>query len=520
MLVIKNLTLTLTKDLRTLLEDFSFSLQPDMKVALVGEEGNGKSTLLKTISEPESIQSYLEIEGEIITAGEIVGYLPQVIADATLDQTTAHFFDNKVDWNHFDYGYYYQLLGEMDFPEDRISPKINFGDLSGGEKIKLQLLCEMLKGPTVLLLDEPSNDLDLESVRWLEGFIRTAKIPIMFVSHDELLLERCANTIIHLEQLMRKQRPQYTVARLGYGEYVKNRNQSILRQTRLAQKEKVEYEAKMDRYRQIFQRVHHEQQKVSRQAPSVAKNLKDKMHAVKSMGRRFEREKEGMTKRPDFEQSIDISFESGITIPQGKVVLDLSLNTLQVEGLILSRNINLHVVGPEKICIVGSNGAGKTTLLKEILAELEARGTNFGYMPQDYSERMNPKENAIQFLLNSSTKEEYTKVRTYLGSMNFTADEMHHPIVELSGGQRAKLYFSKMILDNAKVLVLDEPTRNLSPLSGPEVRAALKDFGGCIIAVSHDRKFISEVFEKVLHLDVNGLHELAGRLDNSPQISG
>jgi ATPase subunit of ABC transporter with duplicated ATPase domains len=122
---------------------------------------------------------------------------------------------------------------------------------------------------------------------------------------------------------------------------------------------------------------------------------------------------------------------------------------------------------------------------------------------------MDPEQNAIQFLTVTGTKEEHTKVRTYLGSMNFTAEEMHHPINDLSGGQRAKLYFSKMILEKVEVLVMDEPTRNLSPLSGPEIRAALKEFGGCIVAVSHDRKFITEVFDRTLLLSRDGLREVS-----------
>lgn len=168
--------------------------------------------------------------------------------------------------------------------------------------------------------------------------------------------------------------------------------------------------------------------------------------------------------------------------------------------------MSLQIAGSQKVCIVGANGAGKTTLLREVLREVAARGLNYGYMPQDYTEHMDPQQNAVEFLTRSGTKEELTTIRTYLGSMNFTAEEMYHPLTELSGGQRAKLYFAKMILERAEVLVLDEPTRNLSPLSGPEIRAALKEFGGCIIAVSHDRKFISEVFQEVLQLDGEGLH--------------
>jgi ATPase subunit of ABC transporter with duplicated ATPase domains len=506
MLIIKDLTLTMTKDLRVLLDDFNFSLQPDMKAALIGEEGNGKSTLLKAIAEPEALQGYMEIKGEIITSGEVLGYLPQVLSDAILHQSTKRYFEDRVNWEDFDYSAFYRLLGEIGFPEDRISPDLQLRQLSGGEKIKFLLLCEMIKRPTLLLLDEPSNDLDLESVQWLEGFIRDAKVPVMFVSHDELLLERCANTIIHLEQLMRKRKPQYTIARLSYGEYVKNRDERIVRQTRLARKEREEYEAKMERYRRIYEKVQHGLRSVSRQAPSTAKNLKDKMHSVKAQGKRLQKEGEQLAKRPDFEESINVIFDQDLTVPRGKVIVDLHLEPLQAGGRILSRSVSLQIAGSQKVCIVGANGAGKTTLLREVLREVAARGLNYGYMPQDYTEHMDPQQNAVEFLTRSGTKEELTTIRTYLGSMNFTAEEMYHPLTELSGGQRAKLYFAKMILERAEVLVLDEPTRNLSPLSGPEIRAALKEFGGCIIAVSHDRKFISEVFQEVLQLDGEGLH--------------
>lgn len=505
MLLIKDLSLYLVKDLRVLVDDFSFTLQDGMKVALVGEEGNGKSTLLKAIADPNSLKDYVEIKGQIFTADEVIGYLPQSLSTEILEQTTNAYLRKRVVWEHLDYNQYYTLLGQMGFPEERICPNLKIRQLSGGEKIKFLLLCEMLRNPTMLLLDEPSNDLDLKSVKWLEDFIKSSKIPIMFVSHDEVLLERCANTIIHLEQLKRKSTPQHTIASLSYSEYVQNRQVQIIRQTRLARKEKEEYDAKMERYRQIYQRVHHEQQVVSRRDPLTARNLKDKMHTVKSMGRRFEREKENMTQRPDFEESVLVSFGKSVFIPNGKRILDFRLETLEVGDVLLSQDLRLAVYGPQKICLVGANGSGKTTLLRRIIMELDQNKVNYGYMPQDYSEMMDPELTAIDFLAKTSKRDEQTMIRTYLGSMNFTVEEMFHPVAELSGGQRAKLYFSKMILDQVEVLVLDEPTRNLSPLSGPEVRQALKEFTGCIVAVSHDRKFIKEVFDEVLLLDQNGL---------------
>lgn len=509
MLVIKDLSLYIKQDLRMILENFDFSLYKGQKVALIGEEGNGKSSLLKAIADPSLVSGYMEVSGDIFKAYEVIGYLPQVLNKKLLEVTTFDYFQSKVNWSLFDYTKFYNLLDKMNFLESRISELILIRNLSGGEKIKFLLLCEMIKNPTILLLDEPSNDLDLSSVRWLEKFINDQSIPIMFVSHDELLLERCANTIIHIEQLMRKSKPHYTIAGQRYSEYVLNRENRIEKQTQLALKEKEEYSRKMEKYRHIYERVQHDIRAVTRQAPSTAKNLKDKMHSVKSMGRRFEKQKENMTEKPDCEDSILVKFGSDLSVPKGKVILDLKLDELSVGELLLSRGVKLNVAGPQKICIVGANGWGKTTLLRVILKQLKQVNVPIGYMPQEYMEMMNPDDSAIEFLRKENTKEETTRVRTCLGSMNFTPEEMLHSVKSLSGGQRAKLYFSKMILDRAQVLVLDEPTRNLSPLSGPEIRKALRDYKGCILAVSHDRKFISEVCDTIYYLDQDGLREVS-----------
>ena len=129
-------------------------------------------------------------------------------------------------------------------------------------------------------------------------------------------------------------------------------------------------------------------------------------------------------------------------------------------------------------------------------------------MPQDYFDAMDPGQTAIDFLSRSAYKSEHTAVRTFLGSLEFRPEEMFLPLGQLSGGQRAKLYLAKMVFSEAGYLLLDEPTRNLSPLSAPKFRAALSKYMGGIIAVSHDRKFIRELFDKVYRLDEEGLHLL------------
>ena len=194
------------------------------------------------------------------------------------------------------------------------------------------------------------------------------------------------------------------------------------------------------------------------------------------------------------------------TVFKVKKVVFLNIPELSAGEKLLCRNINFEVSGGDKICIIGRNGAGKTTLLQKIAEELLARkDLKTAYMPQNYGEGFDLSKDPVELLSTGGTKEERTKIRTYLGSIKFTTDEMSHPAKELSGGQKAKLFFAKMALSDYNVLILDEPTRNLSPLSNPMIREVLKNFGGVIISVSHDRKYIAEVCEKVLELSEDGL---------------
>ena len=236
------------------------------------------------------------------------------------------------------------------------------------------------------------------------------------------------------------------------------------------------------------------------------------MHAVKAMEHRLERDKENMTELPEEESPITISFREDICIPNGKTVLEFESKELFVteenseDKKVLAKDIFLRIRGNEKICIIGKNGAGKSTLLKQIAKEmLEREDIRAVYMPQNYEDELDMNITPVEYLSETGDKEETTKIRTYLGSMKYTFDEMEHQIKGLSGGQRAKILMLKMILSGANVLILDEPTRNFSPLSNPIIRKMLKNFGGSIISISHDRKYINEVCDTVYELNENGL---------------
>ena len=306
--------------------------------------------------------------------------------------------------------------------------------------------------------------------------------------------------------MRKKTVPRHTVERSGYGEYVRRRLAGLEKQEQVARKQRADYGRKMERYQQIYNRVEHEQNVISRQDPGGARLLKKKMKAVKSMGRRFEREKEEFLEIPDVEDAISLFFPESVRLPRGKRVVDACIPWLEAGGRLLAREIRLVVGGGEHIALIGRNGAGKTTLLRRLWEELRERADlRAGWMPQNYGEALDERDTPVGFLAPSGRKEDVTRAFTGLGSLKFTHEEMTQPIGSLSGGQRAKLLLLRLLLDGCNVLLLDEPTRNLSPLSNPVIRQALAAYGGTILSVTHDRKYIREVCTAVYELTENGL---------------
>lgn len=498
MLQVKNINLYLKENDRPLLSDFSFFLERGDKAAIIGEEGNGKSTLLRLMYDGNV--PYAEVTGTIVRKGNF-GYLPQMMPAEEQALTPAQYLESVPLYER------YELLEELGLNDELVSSERPISTLSGGEKIKLQLLNILLSGADTLFLDEPTGDLDIPSLCFLQEFIRSTPLPVVYISHDETLLSETATVIIHMEQIHKKSVCRATVANLTYREYVEARNLQFDRQTQLANKAQTEHKKKFQRWQQVFEKVQHAQKTVSRGNPHGGQLLKKKMHSLLAQKRKLDSEE--LPEDPDREECILTRFDQNCCIPAQKRVLEFSLPLLQAGGKTLSHDIELSVIGARRVCIVGANGAGKSTLLRKIYASLKDRtDITVGYMPQDYGEVLDPAQTPNEYFGAHYDKATMTRAMTYMGNMKFTADEMRRPIGRLSGGQRAKIIFLGMVLNNANVLLLDEPTRNFSPLSCPVVRRALTEFRGAVISVSHDRLFLEEVAEDIYLLDENGLKPL------------
>ena len=233
------------------------------------------------------------------------------------------------------------------------------------------------------------------------------------------------------------------------------------------------------------------------------------MKNVLSQGKRFEREAAEMTELPTQADALNLQFSTITPLPSTKRVVTLKQMYLKVGERTLAQNINFELLGHEKIGSIGENGAGKSTFIKELRNLLQKKkGITLGYMPQIYPDSLNEVDSPIDFLTSTGEAIEREKILTHLASLQFTRNEVHHPISQLSGGQKAKLLLLKMVLNQANVLLLDEPTRNFSPTSQPQIRKLFTSYTGAFITVSHDRTFLKEVCQKIYCLTETGLEQV------------
>lgn len=497
MLQLEKLTITHQKDLQDLVHNLDLVLNPGEKLAIIGEEGTGKSSLIKAIVAPEMLSSYAQLSGNITNHFHQFGYLPQALENEELQLTVMDFLYQDLDYGLFDFNLFYKYADQFGLDLEKFEANVQtMTSLSGGEKLKVQLLKILANDPDLLILDEPSSDLDLETLQWLENFIRQSDKAILFISHDESLLSLAATAILHLELLKKRTEPRATFYRGSYDQYRQERKEGFEHQLRVAKKEREEHAKKMERHHRIHQSVEH----VLRHThdSTAGRLLAKKMKNVLSQEKRLKKEAENLTEMPQDMDAIQLFFSEIKPLPASKILL-----SWEKKALATGQTISLQIRGQDKLVITGKNGIGKTRLLKLIMKDLLARpDLSVGYMPQRYEEEFEVQSTPLSFLASEADEE---KARTLLASLKFTRQEVVHSLHDLSGGQKAKLFLARMVLAGNDVLLLDEPSRHFSPTSQPLIRQLLMDYTGAIISVSHDRRFIEEVAAIHYQLDKENL---------------
>lgn len=498
----------------TLFDSISFRLGKGDRVGLIGKNGAGKSTLLKLLAKennPTSGTFALEKNCQI-------GYLPQdldfengrtVIEEAYLAfeeiikverrQEEIHEFMGKTqDYESQTYidvldeltelntryemigGYHYQaqtekiLLGLGFTMEDLNAPTDTF---SGGWRMRIELAKLLLKENDILLLDEPTNHLDIESIIWLEQFLKKYKGALVMVSHDRMFLDQVTNRTIEIVQ------QRIFDFKKSYSEYMLLRYE-LRAQQQAAQKNQ---EKQIQQTEKLIERFRAKASKAS-MAQSLIKKL-DKIDRIEI----------------DPEENRKIKFEFGISHQPGKIILETQNISKAYDDKQVLNGVDMEVVRGEKIAFVGQNGQGKSTLAKIIVDEISYEGevklghnVELGYFAQNQSTYLDGSKTVLESAEDSATPENRTKVRDLLGSFLFQGDAVEKKVSVLSGGERNRLALCKLLLQPFNVLIMDEPTNHLDIASKKVLKEALRNFKGTLILVSHDRDFVQGLCEKVV----------------------
>lgn len=485
---------------KEIIRDFCAVLHENDKLFVIGEEGNGKTTLLKYIYDSHTTESYAE--GTKTLPDMRIGYLEQQSDPYWETRTVAEYLFTHHLYETIDYEFYRDFnkierlfaIFQLEVSDIEERP---FKFCSGGEKVKLQWIKMLIRKYDLLLLDEPTNDLDADSLRKLEEILRADPTPAIIVSHDETFIRNVANQILHLEQIKDKTEMRFTYFKGGYDEYVSRRSTIFDRQERDHVRIKREKETKEKKLARQHQSVEDDLNRAVRD-PVQGRLLAKKMKNIKAQERRLQ--KIEVTPEPDYERDISLFFDYDVGIHPKTEILDIRGKTLQIGRKVLIDDYDFLLYGNAHIVITGDNGTGKTTLLKELCAQIDQTRFKVQYVPQNYGELLPRKMSALEYLsgcLSDYTRETRSRMMTLLGCLHFEEKEMRNPLSDLSGGQKVKILIALIALRKAEVLVLDEITRNMSPLSEPRIRALLKEFKGAILSVSHDRNFIEEIGEQV-----------------------
>lgn len=480
-----------------LIDNLSFSLQPGDKLGLIGQEGNGKSILMKTIGQQE-LGDGVVAKGQINRNGSI-GLVPQELSADELMMVPSEFLCDG-EWNKLNNIHLWHLVfQQLGMKNEWLDKDLKMSEISGGERVRLKLARVLFDRPEILLLDEPTNYLDIETLSWLEGICRDFAGGLMVVSHDEVFLENIVNRILHLERLSKRQKNIWHLANLGFADYQQQRADRFESDLKESARQKRKHDEQIRRLKKIKHKVMMDQIRII--DSSARRLLNKKMKTL--VGQQEKLARKDLLPKPEREIGIDFQWEERDANPQ-KIWLDWRDKNV----LLPSKKIfvsQFSVIGREKVFIVGPNGTGKTQLLKVICDLMVSQDVKIGYCPQDFGEIIDNGVKVIDWLAQWAQSQ---VIRTWLGAMNFNRKEMNSCFGQLSSGQKMKVIWLMLKLQRPKMLILDEPTSNLSLFSRQELRRAVKEFYGPVITVTHDRKFIEEAADRVYQIDGDKMVEI------------
>ena len=528
-LTVSNLTKSFGVD--DVLKDINIQLKDGQKLGMVGVNGSGKTTLMRIIADLEPYDG-----GSIAMKPDMkIGYHAQLddfSSDRTVMEEMELCFEHvfKIEqrlrqmeedmgkmhdgdpyayrkltndytrlMDEFEqgggYGYKSAILGVLNglsLPKELYDKNINL--LSGGERTRVKLAKLLLQKPDLLLLDEPTNHLDLEAIGWLEDYLASFKGSMILISHDRYFLDTICDSIVEISM---GRSEQYEG---NYTRYLELRNEV--------------YERRMKEYTQ-------QQKEIARQKAIIERyrryNQEWSIHKAKT--REHVLEKMELVEKPRDESQIEFTFQARRRTGNDVLIAEGLKKSFGERKLF--ENVGMHIRAGDRIALIGPNGIGKTTLLRIILG-LETSddgeiiyGANLdtGYYDQQQTS-LTPKKQIIDEIWDEFPRMSQTQVRSCLGAFLLSGDDVFRTISTLSGGERARVMFTKLMLRGDNFLILDEPTNHLDMDSREVLESALADFTGTIFFVSHDRFFINRIANKVYEMSPDGMREYLGDYDD------
>jgi ATP-binding cassette subfamily F protein 3 len=509
-----------------LFEEVTFRLGAGDRVGLVGKNGAGKSTMLKILARdfaPDSgvisqekevklgfLRQDIDFEhGRTVLEEAYEAFTEIKIVEKKLEQIN-HLLVTRTDYESeeysqiiedlSDYTHRFELLGGYNYVGDTEKILLGLGfkredfnnqteTFSGGWRMRIELAKLLLQSNDVLLLDEPTNHLDIESIIWLESFLRNYPGVVVIVSHDKMFLDNVTNRTIEISlgKAYDFNKP--------YSEYLELRHE--IREKQLAtQKNQAK---KIEETEKLIEKFRAKASKAS-MAQSLIKKL-DKVERIEV--------------DEDDNSVMNISFP--VSKVPGKVVIEAENVTKSYGVKTILKDISLLVERGSKIAFVGQNGQGKSTFIKAIVNEFEFQGSiklghnvQVGYFAQNQAEYLDGEITLLQTMENAANDTNRSKVRDMLGSFLFRGDDVEKKVKVLSGGERNRLALCKLLLQPINVLVMDEPTNHLDIKSKNVLKAALQKYEGTLLLVSHDRDFLQGMSNLVYEFKDQKIKEYLG----------